>query len=128
MPKYDRYGAPRRKKKRNTLIAPLSFLLVCLAIVFALGVFFRVLTIEVEGAESYYGQEIIPASGIGMGDNLFFINRFSASSRIFTNLPFVESASIERKLPNRIVIHVEESRATAYVEWEGQKRLMTAGC
>lgn len=128
MPKYDRYGAPRRKKKRNTLVAPLSFLLVCLAIVFALGVFFRVQTIEVDGEESYSEAEIIGASGIDMGDNLFFINRFSASSRIFTNLPFVESASIERKLPNRIVIHVEESRATAYAEWEGQNWMMTAGC
>lgn len=128
MPKYDRYGAPRRKKKRNALVAPLSFLLVCLAIVFALGVFFRVQTIEVDGEESYSETEIIEASGIGMGDNLFFINRFSASSRIFTNLPFVESASIERKLPNRLVIHVEESQATAFVEWEGQNWMMTAGC
>ena len=128
MPKYDRYGAPRRKKKKNTLAAPLSFFLVCLAIVFALGVFFRVQTIDVEGGQSYSEEEIIAASGIDMGDNLFFINRFSASSRIFTSLPFVESASIERKLPNHIVIHVEESRATAYVDWEGQNWMMTAGC
>ena len=127
MPKYDRYGAPRPKKKRNGMIAPLSFVLVCFAIVFALGVFFRVQNIEVVGEESYSEEQIIEASGIDEGDNLFFINRFTASSNIFTELPFVEAASIERKLPNRIVIKVEESYAVAYADWEGQHWMMTAG-
>lgn len=128
MPKYDRYGAPRRKKKKNSLVAPLSFLLVCLAIVFALGVFFRVQSIEVRGTESYTAEEIIEASGIDMGDNLFFINRSTASSNIFSRKPFVEEASIERILPNTIIINVEESRALAYVDWEGQTWMMTGGC
>lgn len=127
MPRYDRYGAPRKKKK-NSMMAPLSFLLVCLAIVFALGVFFRVQRIEVRGAESYTTEEIIEASGIDMGDNLFFINRSTASSNIFSRKPFVEEASIERVLPNTIIIHVEESRGLAYVDWEGQTWMMTAGC
>lgn len=128
MPRYDRYGAPRKKKKRSGLVAPVSFLLVCLAIVFALGVFFRVQNIEVHGEESYTEEQIIDASGISQGDNLFFINRFTASSRIFTELPFVEAATIERELPNRIIINVEESSALAYVDWEGQSWMMTAGC
>jgi len=109
-------------------VAPLSFVLVCLAIVFALGVFFRVQEIEVRGAESYTAEEIIDASGIDMGDNLFFINRSTASSNIFSRKPFVEEASIERILPNTIIIKVEESRALAYVDWEGQTWMMTGGC
>ena len=127
MQKYDRYGGARKKKK-NSLVAPLSFVLVCLAIVFALGVFFRVQNIEVRGNESYTPEEIIEASGIDMGDNLFFINRSTASSHIFSRKPFVEEASIERSLPNTIIIHVEESRALAYVDWEGQIWMMTGGC
>lgn len=110
------------------MMAPLSFLLVCLAIVFALGVFFRVQNIEVRGTESYTAEEIIEASGIDMGDNLFFINRSTASSNIFTRKPFVEEASIERVLPNTIIIYVEESRGLAYVDWEGQTWMMTGGC
>ena len=128
MANYDRYGTPRPKKKRNGLVAPLSFVLVCLAIVFALGVFFRVQEIEVIGAEIYPSETIVEASGIGEGDNLFFINRFTAASHIFEKLPFVESASVDRSLPNRIVITVEESYALAYVAWEGQDWMMTANC
>ncbi len=128
MAKYDRYGAARPKKKRRSFFAPLSFLLVVAAIVFGMGVFFRVQTIEVSGTVSYTDEQIIEASGIDVGDNLFFINRSSASSRIFSRLSYVEAASIERILPNKIVITVEESYALAYVDWEGQRWMMTGSC
>ena len=126
--KYDRYGAPRPKRKRNGLVTPLSFVLVCLAIVFAVGVFFRVQDIQVKGAEIYSDEVIVQASGISEGDNLFFINRFTAASHIFEELPFVESATVDRSLPNRIVIRVDESYALAFVDWEGQNWMMTANC
>ena len=127
MARYDRYGAANKKKTRS-LFAPISFLLVGVAIIFGMGVFFRVQTIEVRGAVSYTDEEIIEAAGIDIGDNLFFVNRFSASSRIFSKLPLVEEASIERSLPNKLIITVDESFAMAYVEWEGQHWMMTGNC
>ena len=127
MAKFDRYGAAKRKRK-GSLFAPISVLLVGVAIIFGMGVFFRVQTIEVRGAVSYTEEEVIEASGIDIGDNLFFINRFSASSRIFSRLPFVEEASIERSLPNKLIITVDESFALAYVTWEGQNWMMTGNC
>ena len=117
-----------RRKKRRSLFAPISILLVIVAIVFGMGVFFRVQEIEVRGSGTYTDEEIIEASGIDIGDNLFFIQRMTASSRIFSKLPFVEEASIERILPNKIVISVDESFALAYVNWEGQKWMMTGYC
>jgi len=125
--RYDRYGAVR-KKKRKSLFAPISILLVGVAIIFGMGVFFRVQEIEVTGSVSYTDDEVIEASGIDIGDNLFFINRISASSRIFSRLPFVEEASIERVLPNKLIITVDESFALAYVSWEGQSWMMTGNC
>ena len=127
MARYDRYGAVR-KKRRKSLFAPISILLVGVAIIFGMGVFFRVQEIEVNGSVSYTDEEVIEASGIDIGDNLFFINRFGASSRIFSKLPFVEEASIERSLPNKLIITVDESFAMAYVNWEGQNWMMTGNC
>ncbi len=124
----DRYGAARKKKKRNSLFAPLSFLLVCAALVFGMSVFFRVQTIEVQGAENYTVEEIIEASGVSTGDNLFFINSASASSRIISRLPRVESASVRPSMPNRIIITVVEGSALAYVDWEGQSWTLTGSC
>ena len=127
MAKLDRYGA-MRKKKRNSLFAPVTALLVAVAIFFGMGVFFRVQVIEVRGAVSYTNEEIIEASGLDVGDNLFFINRMHASSNIFSRLPLVEQASIERSLPNKLIITVDESFALAYVNWEGQNWMMTGAC
>ncbi|MCD8117138.1 MAG: FtsQ-type POTRA domain-containing protein [Oscillospiraceae bacterium] len=129
MANQDRYGAPQKRKgRRRSLFAPLSVVLVAVAIVFGMGVFFRVQTIEVVGAVSYTDEEVIEASGISEGDNLFFINQMNASSRIFFRLSLVESATIARSLPNKITITIEESSALAYVDWEGQYWMMTANC
>lgn len=124
----DRYGVTRNKKKRSAVFAPLSFLLVCVAVVFALGVFFRVQTIEVDGSTVYTPEEIIEAAGIEEGDNLFFINQLSVGSRIIANLPQVENAWVERDLPNKIVIHVEESYALAFVHWNEYYWTITGNC
>ena len=105
----------KKRKKRSALFAPISFLIICAALVFGMSVFFRVSGIEVEGNTLYTKEEIIEASGIEEGDNLFFINRFSAISRIFSKLPYVEKAVINRSLPNRLVIVVSESKAIACV-------------
>ncbi len=118
MAKRDRYGVVRKKSKK-TFLTPIVVLLVIVAIVFGLSVFFRVQNIEVIGVSAYTPEEIIEASGIGIGDNLFFVNQASAVSNINARLPMVESARVERSLPNRILITVEESTAVAYVECEG---------
>ena len=79
---------PRRPSggRGRSLLQPLIFLLICAALVLGMSVFFRVAKIEVVGNSIYTAEEVVEASGIGTGDNLFFINRFSAASRIFSKL------------------------------------------
>ena len=108
----------RKKKKRSALYAPLSFLLICAAIVFGLSVFFRVSDVEVEGCALYTPEEVVAASGIEKGDNLFLINQFSVISRIYAKLPYVEKAAINRSLPNKLTVSILESRAIAFVSTE----------
>lgn len=119
---------PKKVKKRGALYGPLTFLIVCAALVFGVGVFFRVTDIEVVGASYYSEQEIADASGIEKGDNLFFINRFTAYSKIYAKLPYVSSVEISRRLPNRIVIEVDESSAIACIRSEGEYWLIDKNC
>ena len=118
----------KRKRKRSVLFAPIAFLIICAALVFGMSVFFRVSGIEVEGNAIYSREEIIEASGIEEGDNLFFINRFSAISRIFSKLPYVEKAVINRSLPNKLVIVVNESHAIACVAAENGTWAIDRSC
>lgn len=125
MAEYKRYGHSPKKKKAGGFFAPLVFVVVLIVLVFCVGLFFRVQTIEVVGGQIYTADEIIEASGVEQGDNLFFINRFGGASNIFSRLPFVDSAVIERQMPSTVVITVQEAQAVACLNWQGQDWMIT---
>ena len=109
-------GTYMKPRRRSSYSAPLMFAVVIVAVIFVMSVFFRVSDIQVEGNVHYTDEEIIRAVDIEEGDNLFFFDRFAAIGRAFSKLPYIEQVSVERSLPNRVVITVEESRAMAYLE------------
>lgn len=112
----EQYSRNRRRQFRTSAwFGPASFLLICLSVIVAMSIFFRVSVIDVEGNEDYTDQEIIDATGIDTGDNLFFMNRIGAVSRMMARLPYIQEATISRVLPNKIVITVQESNAVATV-------------
>ena len=120
----DYYNKPAQQAKKSTrhgtLYRPLTFFLIIVAIIFTMSVFFKVSKIEVSGNNKYTKEEIISASGIHTGDNLFFINRIGAGSRIVVKLPYIDSVKITRSLPNSVTITVEESKAAACIEANGE--------
>ncbi len=93
-----------------------------------MSVFFRVSDIRVEGNARYSAKEIADAAGIERGPTYSSSNRFTSVSRIFTQLPYIESAGISRELPGRVVITVKESRALAYVAVESDFWLIDRNC
>jgi len=108
--------APGKKQRRHgVLFAPVAFLLVCLSLIMAMSVFFKVSEIRVEGNSVYTAEEIIEASGIDTGDNLFFINQIFMGSRLTERLPYLQTATVSRVLPNKVIITVTESSSTACV-------------
>lgn len=118
----------KNKRRRSVLYAPLSFILICAALVFGMSVFFRVSSIEVSGNLIYSAEDVIEASGIEEGDNLFFLNRSAAVARIYAKLPYVELATVNPSLPNKITIELSESAAIACVEAEDGWWAIDRGC
>jgi len=124
MAKYSRSGRrivdpelQQVKAQRNSSIGGLvTFFIVVVAAIFVLSVLLRVSDIQVQGNEHYTDAEIISAIDIEQGDNLFFFDRFAAISRVFAKLPYVEQVSVERSLPNKVLITVVECKALAYIE------------
>lgn len=102
----------RRRKRGNSgfLYKLLSVLVICGAVVAALTLFFRVDRIVVSGAERYSEDDVIRASGIGNGDNLFLLNKYDAARNIADALPYIdiEDIWIRRDLPDTLLIDVEE--------------------
>ena len=107
---------PQSKLKRTSLFyGPLALLLIFLVVILVMSLFFRVSEIEVINSSDYSQEEIITASGIEKGVNLFFVDRFSAASMIFADLPYMDTVSIRRQLPNKIVIQAEGSAPAAWM-------------
>ena len=117
MAKNDRQAeVKRRRRKHGGLYAPVAFLLMALAIIFGLSVFFRVSNITVSGQVVYTSDEIIAASGIELGGNLFFVDDSKAAISITDQLAYVDEVQIIRKLPSTIVIEVTESYPIASIK------------
>ena len=110
-----------RKRKRGRRRFSLLFKLLCAAALVAaatLGatVFFQVETIAVAGNSRYSSQEVIDASGVQVGDNLFQMNKNQISQRILQQLPYIGAVSPQRSLPSTLTIQVTEIAAAARIE------------
>ena len=115
----------RRRGSFGFLYKLLSTLVICAAVVVALTLFFRVDAIEVSGTERYTAQEIIDASGVETGDNLFLMNKFSVDQNIKTALPYIEELRISRRLPDTLVIQVQECGTPMAVVQDGSAWLLS---
>jgi len=114
-PPASKHGEYKKPRRRTITGAILTFAVVIIVTVFLMSVFLRVSDISVEGNIHYTDEEIIKAIDIEQGDNLFFFDRFAAISRVFAKLPYVEEVSVTRRLPNKVIITVQECKALAYI-------------
>lgn len=110
----------RRRRRGRGRLGPLFKLLCVLAVVVALTmgatVFFRVETVAVSGNIRYTQEEVVQATGIQVGDNLFRMNKYQVARQVLQKLPYVEELTIRRGLPSTIVITVSEWDAVARVQ------------
>ncbi|MEA4934850.1 MAG: FtsQ-type POTRA domain-containing protein [Lawsonibacter sp.] len=110
----------RRRRRGRGRFGPLFKLLCALTVVVALTmgatVFFQVETVVVSGNSRYTQEEVIQATGIQIGDNLFRMNKYQIAKQVLQALPYVEEVMIRRSLPSTILITVSEWDSVARVE------------
>ena len=122
-----RHTRPKRRRGRfSGVYKVLSVLLAAAAVAVACVVFFRVNTVEVTGNVRYTAEEIIAASDIQTGDNLVGLSRSRVSAAICTKLPYVETVSVKKVLPDGVVLRVSERVAAASVESSEGRWLISA--
>ncbi|MCD7948410.1 MAG: FtsQ-type POTRA domain-containing protein [Oscillospiraceae bacterium] len=120
----------RRKTRRRSsaLYKLLSIVLICVVLLIGSFVFFRVDTVQVEGNERYAAEEIIAASGVKQGDNLFGLNKLQIERDISAKLPYVGAVSVTRRLPATLRITIQESTAVAVVQSGEEWWLINSSC
>lgn len=111
----------RRYRKRGRfgfLYKMLAVIALVVAVVMGATVFFRVEEMVVAGNVRYTAQQVIDATGIVQGDNLFGMNKFETARQIRRQLPYVEGVNIRRGWPDTLIITVTECQATARLAGE----------
>ena len=103
------YTQPISFNSRRLAIQLITILAVVLALVLGMSAFFKVEQVGVVGAHVYDEYTILQESGIKKGDSLLTFGRTKASGKIIANLPYVKSARIGIKLPDTVIIEIEEA-------------------
>ena len=108
----------KKKKKIKRIIKTIILLaLIIGGFCFALiSPIFNVTEINVTGNEQISADTIISLSQLEIGQNLFRFNRIKVSNEIKTNA-YIENVKIQRKIPNKIEITIEERKRDYNVEF-----------
>ena len=103
----------KKRRKKNYLLRVILLIAVCVGLYFALHIdYFTINGIAVVGNKEISDEEIIALSEVQTGENLFDVHPWLVQRRIKKNL-YVESVDVDRKLPNKVEIHVTERSGKA---------------
>ncbi|MBQ9082344.1 MAG: FtsQ-type POTRA domain-containing protein [Clostridia bacterium] len=118
-----RSGAMRRRRRRRRIRIGLIVMVLMACMIFAvlsLTVLFRVEQFTSAGYLSMYtAEEINEAAYMPLDVNLFFSDTEAAEQRIEEKLPYIEEATVRRKLPNRIHMEVRLAKPEYILENNG---------
>ena len=110
----------RRKSTSAAIYIPVATLLIIFLATFGTSAFFKIVKIEVGGAEIYGVAEIIRISGIAPGDNMILVDTIDAQRRIYSAMPIISEVIITRAMPDTIRIDVKESTPLAFLKYQGE--------
>ena len=110
----------RRKRKARLFYALLVLFVLSVGVVLSLTVFFNIDKIEVVGSTRYETDRIIELSRIKIGENLFLSSMNAGRDDILKEMPYIESVSIQRKMPSRVRITVTEAEEAGYFQKDGE--------
>ncbi|MBQ8209960.1 MAG: FtsQ-type POTRA domain-containing protein [Clostridia bacterium] len=127
--------AADRKSVKNKIIttAVVCAILAVVAYVLVTFVFFKIETIQVVSvsgdskvSDYYTADEIINASEIDIGDNMFRLSADKISAEIQQELPYIGSVTIKRKIPSTLNIVVEDTSPAYGIESNGSFILLNS--
>ena len=120
MARRNRHNRRRRRGRFAFLYQVLCLVVILSAVLAALTIFFKADHVKVAGAEHYTEAEVIEASGVKMGSNLYLINKYDVAENINQNLSYVESVRIHRELPDTLCIDIVECKDQVAIEQNGK--------
>ncbi len=112
------------KRKNRRIVFLLSFVLIAVALICSLSltVLFKTKNVIAEGSNFYTAEEILSAAAITNEDNLFLLNEENILKRIQNKLPFIESVTLKRKLPDTVFITAND--VTVFLQFKNNDNVV----
>lgn len=116
----------KRKNSRKLFTQRLFYLilLAVLLIVFTVGavaIFFRVSSVTVKGNGDIYGKdEIVEASGIKKGMNIYLVDDDSVITNLLSAFPYIKTVKVDRNIPSNVTLELRCDLPNYYFEIAGE--------
>ncbi|MFA5523571.1 MAG: FtsQ-type POTRA domain-containing protein [Tissierellales bacterium] len=103
-----------RKKKKRLIFLIILLLSATFFILYTKTSFFHISSIEIIGNEKITDEKLILASGIIIDENIFKINLKMVEENVLLH-PYIKSVKIKRRLPNKMLINVDERKEVVII-------------
>ena len=109
----------KRRARRIFAYVSIIVIVITVGIVLSLTVLFKAENIYVSGNKYYPNDTVIRLAKVSEGDNIFIASMFGDKGAVKDSLPYVKSASIGFRLPNSIVINIENATPAYSMKADG---------
>lgn len=110
----------KRRKQRQAAAVFAALLFIVLGVWFSVTVLFKINKYEVQGEGIIYSSEEVVANfGHAIGDNLYGFSAKNAEERLVSALPYIEKATVRRRLPSTVVFKLTPAQEAYYLPYEG---------
>ncbi len=112
----------RKKRKRRLITSFIVFVVFALitCVILSLTVLFPINSLSAKGSKIYTSKQIINASGVAVGDNLFTVSQTAVLNTLKEKLPFVQEIKFKRTLPDTLEIVVTDAKEYACYNVDGK--------
>ena len=118
----------KKQRAKPSLYGVFAAALIVVLVAIGLGVFFRVNKVSVEGASYYSDEEILETAKLSTGHIIFLTDTDDAAQRLYEAMPYIYSVDIVRRLPDELVVRVNESKGICVITLKGERWLMDEHC
>ncbi len=114
----------RNRRKKIIIRSIIGVVFLVVGIIVGLSLFFNINKIVVSGDAVYSHETVVKASGVSEGDNLIFLSKSKLNNKISSELTYIGSVKVKRRLPSTLELVIKKTDAKLGIAMNGYYTLL----
>ncbi len=114
----------RNRRKKIIIRSIIGVVFLVVGVIVGLSLFFNINKIVVSGDTVYSHETVVKASGVSEGDNLIFLSKSKLNDKISSELTYIGSVKVKRRLPSTLELVVKKTDAKLGIAMNGYYTLL----